>query len=95
MLAIGRALMAEPSVLLLDEPSLGLAPVMVDRIYTAIGEVAARDITVLIVEQNAAEVLDIAHRAYVLDAGRVVASGSAAELRDSELIRALVVGGAG
>jgi branched-chain amino acid transport system ATP-binding protein len=94
MLAIGRALMVEPRILLLDEPSLGLAPVMVDRIYAAIGEVARSALTVLIVEQNAAAVLDIADRACVLDSGRIAVSGAAAELRSSDVIRDLVVGGA-
>jgi branched-chain amino acid transport system ATP-binding protein len=81
MVAIGRALMAEPRLLLLDEPSLGLAPMIVLAVFDAIRSVNAEGIAVLLVEQNVALALDLAHRAYVLDEGRVVAEGAPRELR--------------
>jgi branched-chain amino acid transport system ATP-binding protein len=80
MLAIGRALMAQPKLLLLDEPSLGLAPAIVLELFRIIREVNARGVAVLLVEQNVAAALDIAHRAYVLEEGRIVAEGSPGEL---------------
>jgi len=88
MLAIARALMAAPKLLMLDEPSLGLAPVMVNRIFEAITTLRARGLTILLVEQNARKALDIADRAYVLQLGRVVGSGTAdAIARDESVIR--------
>ena len=87
MLAIGRALMARPRYLLLDEPSLGLAPIMVDAMFDMIEDVHAAGISVLIVEQNVARALDIAGRGYVLEEGRVVMQGSSAELRGSDQVR--------
>ena len=80
MLAIGRALMAQPKLLLLDEPSLGLAPAIVLELFRIIREVNARGVAVLLVEQNVAAALAIAHRAYVLEEGRIVAEGSPGEL---------------
>ncbi len=80
MLAIGRALMARPRLLLLDEPSLGLAPIIVSRIFKIIAEINRRGTTVLLVEQNAKAALRLAHRAYVLETGRIVLEGPAAEL---------------
>ena len=80
MLAIGRALMARPKLLLLDEPSLGLAPVIVAELFRAIRRVNAAGVAVLLVEQNVAAALDIAHRAYVLEEGRIVARGKPREL---------------
>ena len=80
MLAIGRALMAQPKLLLLDEPSLGLAPAIVLELFRIIREVNARGVAVLLVEQNVAAALDIAHRAYVLEEGRIVAEGAPREL---------------
>ena len=74
MLAIGRALMAKPRVLLLDEPSMGLAPILVQQIFDIIKEINNRGTTVLLVEQNAQQALQLAHRAYVLETGRVVKS---------------------
>ena len=75
MVAIGRALMAQPKLLLLDEPSLGLSPVIVRELFRIIREINARGVAVLLVEQNVAVALDIAHRAYVLEEGRIVAEG--------------------
>ena len=80
MVAIARALMAQPKVLLLDEPSLGLAPAIVLELFRIIREVNARGVAVLLVEQNVAAALDIAHRAYVLEEGRIVAEGEPREL---------------
>jgi branched-chain amino acid transport system ATP-binding protein len=81
MLAIGRALMSRPRLLLLDEPSLGLAPLMVERIFETIGALKAQGRTILLVEQNVHHALDIADRAYVLETGRITLDGPAATLR--------------
>ncbi len=81
MLAIARALMAAPTLLLLDEPSLGLAPLIVDALYETVGELRRGGLTVLVVEQNIQRALRAADRAYVLDTGRVTVSGTAAQLR--------------
>jgi branched-chain amino acid transport system ATP-binding protein len=89
MLAIGRALMAEPAVLLLDEPSLGLAPLLVRQIFAIVREINAQGTTVVLVEQNAHQALAIARRAYVLETGALAISGDAAELaRDPRVRRA-------
>ncbi|MGH8873144.1 MAG: ABC transporter ATP-binding protein [Acidimicrobiia bacterium] len=89
MLAVGRALMAQPRLLLLDEPSLGLAPIVVASIFEVLREVNAAGVSILLVEQNAVEALDIAGRGYVLEEGRIVGEGSADELeRDQRLRRA-------
>ncbi len=89
MLAIARALMARPKLLLLDEPSLGLAPLLVESIFKTVLELNAKGLTILLVEQNATKALEIAHRGYVLETGRVTLQGSANELRqDSEVQRA-------
>jgi branched-chain amino acid transport system ATP-binding protein len=93
MLAMGRAIMAKPKLLLLDEPSMGLAPLMVKTIFTIIEEINRAGTTVLLVEQNANMALSIANRAYVIETGRVVASGSAAELQASEQIKMAYLGG--
>jgi branched-chain amino acid transport system ATP-binding protein len=93
MLAIGRALMAKPKVLLLDEPSMGLAPMLVQQIFSIIQEINRRGTTVLLVEQNAQQALQIADRAYVLETGRVVKSAPAAELLDDPQVRAAYLGG--
>ncbi|MGK5557943.1 ABC transporter ATP-binding protein [Actinomadura kijaniata] len=93
MLAIGRALMSKPKVLLLDEPSMGLAPMLVQQIFTIIQEINRRGTTVLLVEQNAQQALQIAHRAYVLETGRVVKSAQASDLLDDPEVRAAYLGG--
>ena len=92
MLAIGRALMARPRLLLLDEPSLGLAPVIIASIFDIIASLARDGVTVLLVEQNAAEALRLAHRAYVLETGRVVLEGKASDLLRHERVREAYLG---
>jgi len=93
MLAIGRALIGEPRLLLLDEPSLGLSPVLANDLFLQIRRIIADGIAVLLAEQNVARALGICDRAYVLQVGRVVAEGTAARLRDSEEIRKAYLGG--
>jgi branched-chain amino acid transport system ATP-binding protein len=92
-LAIARALVARPDVLLLDEPSLGLAPAIIERIFKMIAELKQSGLTILLVEQNAAHALAIADRAYVLRLGEVAASGPAAEIRAATDLKALYLGG--
>jgi len=92
MLAIGRALMARPTLLLLDEPSMGLAPRLVTQVFDTITEINRQGTTILLVEQNAAQALQRAHRAYVIETGRVVIEGPAAELRASEAVRKAYLG---
>ena len=93
MLAMGRALMSRPQLLLLDEPSMGLAPLLVREIFSIIKEINSEGTTVLLVEQNANMALSIADRAYVLETGRVVLSGTAAELAASEAVQKAYLGG--
>ena len=93
MLAIGRALMARPQVLLLDEPSMGLAPMLVSQIFSIIPDINAQGVTILLVEQNAAQALQRADRAYVLESGRVVKTAPARDLLDDETVRAAYLGG--
>ena len=93
MLAIGRALMARPRLLLLDEPSMGLAPKLVGQIFEIITEINAQGTTILLVEQNAAQALKRAHRAYVLESGAIVKSAPARELLDDASVRAAYLGG--
>src|SRR5580658_2986503 len=93
MLAIGRALMSKPKVLLLDEPSMGLAPKLVAQIFSIITQINEQGTTVLLVEQNAAQALQRASRAYVLEVGRVVMSGPASEMLDNRAVRAAYLGG--
>jgi branched-chain amino acid transport system ATP-binding protein len=92
MLAMGRALMTNPKVLLMDEPSMGLSPLLVQEIFKIIEEIHARGTTVLLVEQNANMALSIASRAYVLETGRIVLSGAAAELKEHPAVRAAYLG---
>jgi branched-chain amino acid transport system ATP-binding protein len=92
MLAIGRALMSRPKLLLLDEPSMGLAPLLVQEIFRIIQEINIGGTTVLLVEQNANQALKIAHRAYVLETGKIVLSGSAQELAESDDIKKAYLG---
>ncbi len=92
MLAIGRALMAQPKLLLLDEPSLGLAPMLVKDIFKIIKEINKEGTTILLVEQNAYQALTLADYAYVLETGKVVLEGSAAELRSNEQVKKAYLG---
>ncbi len=93
MVAVARGLMAKPRLLLLDEPSLGLAPVIVQAVFAIVAEIRRRGTTVLLVEQNARMGLSVADRGYVLETGRLVLSGSPAELWSNEEIRAAYLGG--
>jgi branched-chain amino acid transport system ATP-binding protein len=93
MLAMGRALMARPRLLLLDEPSMGLAPLLVKTIFRIISEINETGTTIMLVEQNAHMALSIAHRAYVIETGKVVLSGTAEELNESEQIKMAYLGG--
>ena len=93
MLAMGRALMAKPKLIILDEPSMGLAPLMVKNIFNIIQMVNEAGTTVLLVEQNANMALSVAHRAYVLETGKIVLSGTAKELQESDQVRAAYLGG--
>jgi branched-chain amino acid transport system ATP-binding protein len=93
MLAIGRALMTRPKLLLLDEPSLGLAPLLVAEIFRIVLDLNADGVTVLIVEQNANRALEIAHRAYVLETGKIVLEGSGQDLRNDPKVKAAYLGG--
>jgi branched-chain amino acid transport system ATP-binding protein len=92
MLAIGRALMSRPKLLLLDEPSLGLAPIIVSRIFKIIKEINDRGTTILLVEQNAKAALRLAHRAYVLETGKIVMEGPASELERDQGIKKAYLG---
>ena len=93
MLAIARALMSEPRLLMLDEPSLGLAPLMMQIIFSLIKEINASGTTILLVEQNAKMALSISHRGYVLETGNIILSGSGAELSDNPGVKAAYLGG--
>ena len=92
MLAIGRALMARPKLLMLDEPSMGLAPILVERIYETIREINRDGVTILLVEQNANYALDIAARGYVLETGRVALADNSAKLRDDPEVQRAYLG---
>jgi branched-chain amino acid transport system ATP-binding protein len=92
MLAIGRALMARPKLILMDEPSMGLAPMAVDKIFQTLAELPARGITLLLVEQNARASLGIASRGYVLETGQIVLEGSSLELMDNHDVRRAYLG---
>jgi branched-chain amino acid transport system ATP-binding protein len=92
MLAMGRALMSRPKVLLLDEPSMGLSPIMVDKIFEVVKDVYAQGVTVLLVEQNASRALGIANRGYVMESGIVTMSGDAAQMLTDPRVRAAYLG---
>ncbi len=92
MLAIGRAIMTHPSILLLDEPSLGLAPTIVDRIFDKIVQLKNKGLTILLVEQNAGKALEVADRAYVMRLGQIAASGTADEIATAYDLKALYLG---
>jgi branched-chain amino acid transport system ATP-binding protein len=92
MLAIGRGLMARPKCLLLDEPSLGLAPIIVSEIARTIRELASRGLTIMLVEQNAAMALELADRAYLLESGHISLHGTAADLQKTDVVRKLYLG---
>jgi branched-chain amino acid transport system ATP-binding protein len=92
MLAIGRALMGNPDLLLLDEPSMGLAPILVERIYETVAEINRQGTTILLVEQNANFALEISHRGYVLETGEIVMSDQAGALRENDDVRKAYLG---
>jgi len=92
MLAMGRALMAQPKVLLLDEPSMGLSPIMVDKIFEVVNDIHSRGTTVLLVEQNASRALQLASRGYVMDSGEVTMGGDAKQLLNDPKVRAAYLG---
>jgi len=92
MLAIGRALMARPRILLLDEPSMGLAPILVEQIFQTVEDINGQGTTILLVEQNAAMALSIAHRGYVLETGSIALHGSAVELQEHPDVRRAYLG---
>jgi branched-chain amino acid transport system ATP-binding protein len=93
MLAIGRGMMARPRVLLLDEPSMGLAPILVEEIFAIIKEINAQGVSILLVEQNALMALSIAHRGYVLETGRIVLTGTGQELLHNPEVESAYLGG--
>ena len=92
MLAMGRALMSKPRIILMDEPSMGLSPIMVNEIFDIIRAVSESGTTVLLVEQNAKKALSIADRAYVLETGKIVLSGDAKELLEDDSIKKVYLG---
>lgn len=95
MVAMGRALLGNPKILLLDEPSLGLAPKVIETIFDVIAELKTRGVTILLIEQNAAMALEIADRAHVMENGRITLSGSGASLIENDRVRQSYLGGAG
>ena len=94
MLAVGRALMSKPRLLILDEPSLGLGPIIIENLFEVLHDINSEGVTILLVEQNAVMALDYSHRAYVLENGRVTLSGSSQELGRDENVRRAYLGGA-
>jgi branched-chain amino acid transport system ATP-binding protein len=92
MVAIGRGLMSNPEILMLDEPSLGLAPILVDEVLDTVARLKKEGITILLVEQNVREALGLADRGYVMQTGRIVAEGTGKELLDSDLFRSAFLG---
>ena len=92
MLATGRGLMSSPSLILLDEPSMGLSPIMVEEIFKIIKEINAQGTSILLVEQNALMALSIAHRAYVLETGRIALEGNAKDVSNNPQVKAVYLG---
>ena len=92
MLAMGRALMARPKVLLMDEPSMGLSPIMVDKIFEVVNDIHGRGTTILLVEQNASRALQLASRGYVMESGEITMSGAGQALLDDPKVRAAYLG---
>ncbi len=92
MLAIARALMSEPKLLLLDEPSMGLAPMMVGRIFEVVREIAGRGVTILLVEQNALLALEVSHRGFVMESGEIALAGKSSELLNDDRVREAYLG---
>lgn len=92
MLAMGRALMSRPKLLLLDEPSMGLSPIMVDKIFEVVQQVSAQGVTIVLVEQNASRALSIAHRGYVMDSGLITMAGEARQMLSDPKVRAAYLG---
>jgi len=92
MLAIGRALMARPKLLLLDEPSLGLAPFLVETVFKTIRQISEEGTTIFLVEQNAHMALNLAHRGYVMETGKIVLSGPARSLLGDDMVRKVYLG---
>ncbi|MGE0332018.1 MAG: ABC transporter ATP-binding protein [Ramlibacter sp.] len=92
MLAMGRALMSRPKVLLLDEPSMGLSPIMVDKIFEVVGDVHGQGVTILLVEQNASRALGIANRGYVMESGEITMTGEARDMLNDPKVRAAYLG---
>jgi len=92
MLAMARALMSQPKVLLLDEPSMGLSPIMVDKIFEVVRDVSAQGVTIVLVEQNARRALQIADRAYVMDSGEIIMAGPGKDMLDDPKVRAAYLG---
>ncbi|MCR4405653.1 MAG: ABC transporter ATP-binding protein [Anaerolineae bacterium] len=93
MLAVSRGLMSDPKLLLLDEPSMGLAPILVEEIFEIIQEINRQGVSILLVEQNANMALQVAHRGYVLETGRIVLEGTAKELRENPQVKVAYLGG--
>lgn len=93
MLAVGRALMSSPKLLLLDEPSLGLSPLIIEKLFETLHEINTQGVTILLVEQNAVMALDVAHRAYVLETGQMTLSGTGQELANNDAVRQAYLGG--
>ena len=92
MLAIGRALMARPRLLILDEPSLGLSPLLVQELFRVLKKLNEQGVSILLVEQNVVQALRISHRAYILESGKIVMRGSSAELGSSDTVRKSYLG---
>ena len=92
LLAIGRALMSHPKLLILDEPSLGLAPIVVDSVFKVIEDISAQGVSILLIEQNLVEALAVSSRAYVLETGRIALQGKSADLFNNDAVRAAYLG---